>query len=395
MVDPKETKNIGLRGVTVADTKISKVDGEGGNLYYRGYSVLDLAEKSTFEETAFLLLYGTLPDSEQLNKFKDELALERDVPDLVVHTLQERPKTSSLMNILQAVVCLLADHDWRIEDESKDANYSKAIQIIAKIPTIVAYWDRIKNSLPIIEPRRDLSLASNFLYMLKGEEANEQVARDMDVCLILHADQTFNASTFSAREIASTRAHIFAAVSGAIGALSGELHGGANRKVMEMLLKLKHEEDLDGWVRRELEKGGKIFGMGHAVYKTWDPRAKVLMPMSKRIGEINGDTSYYDLAVRLMEATQRQFKEFKGVDIFPNVDYFSAPAYYMMGIGVHMNTALFTMSRAAGWCAHVIEEKFAEAQPKPALYRPKAEYIGNYCGPEGCKFVPIDQRGKE
>lgn len=385
-------KNIGLRGITVADTKISKVDGQEGLLYYRGYSILDLAENATFEETAYLLLYGTLPSEKRLKAFEEELALERDIPDLVLHTLQERPKAANIMNVLQAIVPMLADHDWRSGDDSKSSNYSKAIQLIAKFPTIVAYWDRVRKNKPIVRPNPDLSHAANFLYMLHGEVPDEETARDFDICLVLHADHTFNASTFAAREVASTRAHIFAAVSAGVGALSGELHGAANTRVMETLLKVHEPEKAEEYVKQALESGGKIYGMGHAVYKTWDPRAKILGPMSKRLGELKGDTRWYEISERIIDATQKEFKKLKGIDIYPNVDFFSASVYYTMGIDVHLNTALFAMSRVAGWCAHIIEEKFAEAQPKPALYRPKAEYIGNYCGPEGCVYEPIENR---
>jgi len=392
MVESAETKNIGLRGITVADTKISKVDGAAGLLYYRGYSILDLAENSTFEETANLLLYGDLPNRRYLKIFDRILKGNRDIPEDLKHTLRERPAGAGIMNVLQAAIPLLADHDPRAGDDSKTANYDRAIQLIAKLPTIVAYRDRVRRGLPPVEPRQDLSHAANFLYMLNGKEPDPGAARDFDVCLVLHADHTFNASTFSAREVASTRASMYAAASAAVGALSGDLHGGANTRVMEMLLKIGKPEDVDSWVKNELEGGGKIFGMGHAVYKTWDPRAKVLGPMCKRLGEAAGDTKWYDLSTKVMEAAQREMKQLKGVDIYPNVDFFGASVYYQLGIPVELNTAMFALSRIAGWCAHVIEEKFAEAQPKPALYRPRAEYIGNYCGPEGCVFKPLKDR---
>jgi citrate synthase len=180
-----------------------------------------------------------------------------------------------------------------------------------------------------------------------------------------------------------------------VGALSGALHGGANTRVMEMLMEIGGVDKADAYVRQKLESGDVIFGMGHAVYKTYDPRMYVLQPMSERLGKRTGNTLWYDMSMRIMESTQKIFRELKGKEIYPNVDFFSASVYEYMGIEPHLFTPLFALSRVAGWCAHVIEEKFAEAQPKPALYRPLAEYIGNYCGPEGCVFIPMDQRGKE
>lgn len=392
MPHANETKNIGLRGITVADTKISKVEGEKGTLLYRGYNILDLAEHSNFPETAFLLMSGRLPVAEELRHFNSQLTLNRDLPDMMVHNMQERPATAATMDVLQSSISLLADYDADPRDDSRDAYYDRAMNLIAKLPTIVAYWERIRHQLPIVRPRTDLNHAANFLHMLLGEEPHKDTAKDLDTCLVLHADHSFNASTFAAREVASTRASMYAAVSAACGALSGELHGGANTKVMEMLQKIGAVASVDNYVSTQLESGGKVFGMGHAVYKTYDPRMYVLQPMSKRLGERLNNTLWYDMSVAIMESTQKHFKRIKGADIYPNVDFFSASAYYYMGIPPHLFTPMFALSRVAGWCAHVIEERFAEAQPKPQLYRPLAEYIGNYCGPEGCVYQSLENR---
>jgi len=393
MAETIGTKNIGLRGITVADTKISKVEGDKGNLYYRGYNILDLAKNSTFEETAYLLIHGRLPQAEELRHFSSQMILNRDLPDMMVHNMQERPSTANTMDVLQSAVSLLADYDADARDETKDGNYDRAMNLIAKLPTIVAYWERIRHQLPIVRPRTDLTHSGNFLYMLHGEAPHADTARDLDIALVLHADHTFNASTFAAREVASTRAHMYAAVSAACGALSGELHGGANTRVMEMLLMIGDMDNVEDYVRNALEGGDKVFGMGHAVYKTYDPRMYVLQPMSQRLGQRLKNTLWYDMSVAIMESTQKHFKRLKGADIYPNVDFFSASAYYYMGIPPHLFTPIFALSRVAGWCAHVVEEKFAEAQPKPQLYRPHAEYIGNYCGDEGCVYEPMSQRG--
>ena len=269
---------------------------------------------------------------------------------------------------------------------------AKAIRLIAKFPTIVAAWDRIRKGLAPLKPEPSLSHAANFLYLLKGETPDPETARDFDVCLILHADHTFNPSTFAAREVASTRAHIYASVTAALGALSGELHGGANARVMETLLEIGDEEKVHPWVIRRLDDGKRVMGMGHAVYKTDDPRAIVLRPMSERLGKRFGESKWYEMTHRVEMVTKDEFKKRKGKGIYPNVDLYSASVYHMMGIDQDLFTPVFAIARISGWAAHIIEEKYAEAQPKPMLYRPKADYVGKYCGPESCEYVPIGDR---
>jgi citrate synthase len=227
--------------------------------------------------------------------------------------------------------------------------------------------------------------------MLRGTEPSTEEARVMDICLILHAEHSFNASTFAAREIASTRAHMYACISGATGALSGELHGGANVQVMKMLLEIADPSKAEKWVTGRLQSGGRIMGMGHAVYRTTDPRADILAGLSEKIsGEKNN--KWYKITAKVEETTKRWMLENKRQAIYPNVDLYSASVYYSMGIPMDLNTPIFAVSRIVGWAAHVIEEKFAEAAPKPALYRPKAVYIGRYCGPMGCEYLPLTSR---
>jgi len=230
---------------------------------------------------------------------------------------------------------------------------------------------------------------------MQGRKPDPEINRDLDVCLVLHADHTFNASTFACREVVSTRAHMYAGVAAGVGALSGSLHGGANARVMEMLMKLESEKDIAGWVKRQLEQGQKIMGMGHAVYKTTDPRAKILREMSRLLGEKLGQSKWYDLSVRVEEAALAEFARRGKTTLKPNVDFYSASVYHMMGIPRDMMTPLFAISRIAGWCSHIIEEKFSEAQDKPALYRPESEYVGNYCGMMGCSYEPIEARKPE
>ncbi|HMK32420.1 MAG TPA: citrate/2-methylcitrate synthase [Nitrosopumilaceae archaeon] len=385
-----QTKNIGLRNIEVADTKISAIDGVNGKLIYRGYDVLDLVKKSTYEETACMLLNDDLPSKTVLSEFNDKIIASRTIPEGLEKILEDMPKTANPIDVLQSSVAALAAYDDEKLDD-RHTNYNRAINLISKLPIIVACWDRIRNGKKTIQPSKDLGHAANFLYILTGDIPDAEFARIFDICLILHAEHSFNASTFAAREVSSTRAHMYAAVSAAIGALSGELHGGANFQVMKMLLDIKMEDKVDPWIKERLAKNKKIMGMGHAVYKTFDPRAEVLRELSKRLAEKTGEP-WYKITKKVEDVTAEEMKKIKGSDIFPNVDLYSASTYYMLKIPTDLNTPIFAISRVAGWTAHIIEEKFAEAAPKPMLYRPKAVYVGKYCGPSGCEYIPLEKR---
>ena len=385
-----ETKNIGLRGIEVADTKISNIDGEKGRLIYRGYDILDLTENSTFEETAYLLLYDKLPNKPQLDEFNSKLLEARYIPKQMQKNMGNWRKDADPMDMLQAFVSALAGY-YDEEFSNKDASYDKAINLIAKVPTIVASWQRIRNGLEIVDPDSSLSHAANFLYMMSGEKPDPAVEKIFDTCLILHADHTFNASTFTARQVASTRAHMYSASSAAIGALSGELHGGANTEVMKMLLEIKEIDKVQPWIKEKMGQGERIMGMGHAVYRTYDPRAQVLKELSRKLADKTNEP-WFDMTEKIETSTISEMKIQKDKDIYPNVDLYSASIYYMLKIPVDLNTPIFAISRVVGWAAHIIEEKFAEAAPKPALYRPKATYIGKYCGPDGCEYKTLDLR---
>jgi citrate synthase len=385
-----ETKNIGLRGIEVADTRISNIDGEKGKLIYRGFDILDLTKNSSFEETAYLLLHDELPTKEQLTEFKTKLVEARFIPKQMQANMGNWRKDADPMDMLQAFVSALAGY-YDEEFSTKESSYDKAINLISKTATIVASWHRIRNGLPIVDPDPSLGHAGNFLYMMFGEKPDPEIEKIFDVCLILHADHTFNASTFTARQVASTRAHIYSAASAAIGALSGELHGGANYEVMKMLLEIGSIEKVEPWIKEKMQKGERIMGMGHAVYKTYDPRAQVLKELSRKLAKKTGDP-WFDITEKVETTTISEMKEQKGRDIYPNVDLYSASLYYMLKIPMDLNTPIFAVSRVVGWAAHIIEEKFAEAAPKPALYRPKAVYVGKYCGPEGCEYKTLDLR---
>jgi citrate synthase len=394
----KETvsiKNTGLRGVTVADTKISFIGGVQGILIYRGFRIEELAEKSTYLETAYLLLNGDLPSSDKLSDFSKEIFDYSMLPDYIIECLRKLPVKSDPMDVLQASVPMLAMDDPDLSSDSRHANERMAARLIARLPSVVAAWHRIRNGLDPLLPDPDLSHAANFLWMLHGQKPDEQTARDLDCCLILHADHTFNASTFACREVCSTKAHMYAAVTAGIGALSGSLHGGANMRVMGMLLELQNEPDIEKWVRNQIDSGKKIMGMGHAVYKTMDPRAKYLKDMATRLAATSGVETWDRLSKTIERVALEEFNSRGKNEIRPNVDFFSAPVYHMMGIERDIFTPIFAISRIAGWCSHIIEEKFGEAQEKPMLYRPEAQYVGNYCGLMGCVYDPVNNRVTE
>jgi citrate synthase len=389
---PSPIKDTGLRNVVIASTKISNVVGDQGKLIYRGYSIGDLAEFAAFEEVIHLLLYERLPSNSELVDFKARLKQERGIPSTVVDAMKTCPKTSLPMDVLQAAVPLLANHDGDVESDDRAAAERMGVRLIAKLPTVLAVWHRIKEGKAILDPLDELDHAANFLYMFFGEKPSDEAVRFFDACLVMHAEHSFNASTFAAREIASTRAHIYAAVAGAIGSLSGALHGGANTRVMKMLKEIGDIENVEDYVTRQLDSGGKIMGLGHAVYDTDDPRALILAPMSRQMGEKIGDTRWYEISRALEEKAKAAFKERKGKDIFANVDFYSASLYHTMGFPMEMFTPIFAISRVTGWVAHVMEEQFGGAAQKPMLYRPESEYVGDYCGPEECSWEPIEKR---
>ena len=392
MEECKPVLNTGLRGVVIADTRICEVDGANGRLIYRGYLVQDLAENASFEEVSFLLLYEKLPDKDELEEFKRQLAADRALPPDVIAAMKTRPKEALPMDVLQAVVPMLANHDPDIRDQSREAVLRMATRLIAQFGTIIAAWDRIRNNKEPVAPSPDLDHAANFLYMLSGEIPEDEVARYLDKALVLHAEHSFNASTFAAREVASTRAHIYAAVSAAVGSLSGDLHGGANTRVMEMLFKIGSPEAVKDYVNQEFDAGRVIFGLGHAVYDTDDPRAYIVAAMSKAMEEKIGKTRWYEISALLEKTGKAEFRKRKNRDIYVNVDFYSGSLYLSLGIPVDLFTPAFAIARISGWCAHVIEEQFAGAAPKPMLYRPESEYVGDYCGPDVCEFTPMDDR---
>ena len=371
----------GLRGVVAATTSIGDVNGEKGELIYQGVNIHDLATKSTFEEVVFLLWNGRLPKRAELDELKKELAKTYELPWQIVELIRgicvRVPPHFEPMDALRTVISALAMFDEESRDLSRAASIRVATRLTARFPTVVAAMDRARNNLDPVAPNPSLDIATNFLYMLKGEMPDEFDAHVLDVALVLQADHELNASTFTARVVAGTLADMYSAVTAALGALSGPLHGGANTAIMKILLEIGSIDRVESYVKEALAKKKKIMGFGHAVYRTEDPRATHLRRFSKEMGERKGDTKWYDMTAKLEEVMKRE----KG--LLPNVDAYSASTYYMMGIPLDLYTPIFAISRISGWTAHILEQ-YADNK----LIRPRAEYIG----PRNVPYVPIDER---
>ena len=382
------TEDTGLRGVLAATSRISWVNGEAGTLLYRGYTIEDLARYSSFEEVCYLLMNDRLPSADQLDSFSQELASNRDLPPGMLDAMCAQPLDTTPMAMLSAMTSLLSGTCPDRDDESPEANRRKAIRIIAVMPTIVAAWKRLRGGLEPLSPDPDLPHAANFLYMIWGDEQSDTMDHFLDVALILQADHGFNASTFTTRVVASTRASMYSAVAAGIGALSGPLHGGANAQVMRNLIDVNDPDSVEEWVAEQFKHGNRVSGMGHAVYNTIDPRAAILQRMAQRIMEDRPEFRWYEMTERMVMATQEHFRSAKGKEIYPNIDMYTASMYHAMGIEADFYPAVFAMARSAGWTAHVLEEKFPPSPVKPVLYRPVCRYVGD----TDRHYVPLDKR---
>ena len=368
----------GLEDVVATTSHICDLDGKLGKLTYYGVDIHDLARYSTFEETAYLLWHGVLPTRSQLSAIMSEMQANRELPQEIIDLMHSFPKTTAPMDVLRTTVSALSPFDIKPEDKSQEANYRRAVHLTAIMPTIVATWDHLRNGREPVAPLSDKNQATNFLYMLKGKMPDEYMAHVLDVVLILQADHELNASTFTARVVAATLADMYAAVTAAIGALSGPLHGGANEQVMKMLQRIGDVNNAEPYIRNALEHKERVMGFGHRVYRTEDPRATHLRAMSEELGKHTGDTHWYEIS-RIVEENVKEQKHLNC-----NVDFYSASVYYMMGFPIDLNTPIFACSRTSGWTAHVLEQ-YANNR----LIRPRAEYIG----PKVTEYVPIDQRG--
>ncbi|MFX1457559.1 MAG: citrate/2-methylcitrate synthase [Promethearchaeota archaeon] len=372
----------GLIGIYVDESYITYIDGSNGQLYYRGYPLNELVNESSFEEVAYLLIYGKLPLKREFETFKDELIKERNIPDSVLTILKSYPRNTTRIELLRTSVSALSLYDPDDYDYSEEANIRKGIRIIAKIPTVLAFSHRIQSNLPLVEPSEDLSHACNYYYMMTGQVPNNEFTRYFDKILICHMDHSINSSTFSCRVTVSTLSDIYSGITSAIGTLRGPLHGGANERVMNAFLgEIKTKANVIPWAKAKLENKEKIMGFGHRVYRTWDPRARILRDISKELwsnpeivekipdlehekhkGEIDNIYEMTEILTEFMIKTKK---------IYPNVDLYSAGALHVLGIPTTLFTPLFAASRSAGWLAHAIEQLSDNK-----LIRPRLRYIG-------------------
>jgi citrate synthase len=365
----------GLEDIVATDSSICFLDGKEGRLVYQGYDIHDLAKFSTFEETVFLLWNGRLPQRAELDELNKQLRENREIPEDVIKMMRLLPKTSDPMEVLRTAVSMLGVLDPDDKKNDRDANIRKATRLTAQFPTVIAHWDNLRNGKEPIKPKKEGSLAANFLYMLTGKQPDEYHAHVMDVALILHADHELNASTFAGRVAAATLTDMHSAVTAAIGALKGPLHGGANQEVIKMLLEIKETSNVEPYITKAFAEHKKIMGFGHRVYKTEDPRAFWLRQMSEKLGRDSGELKWFDMSKKIEEMVMNEKK------LYCNVDFYSASVYYMLGIPVDLFTPIFAISRVSGWTAHILEQ-----YSNNRLIRPRAEYVG----PSKLSYVGID-----
>ncbi len=374
---PTTATTEGLEDVVAGTTAICTVDGINGRLIYRGYDIRDLGEHASFEEVMALLWRGDLPTRPALDALNKDLRSSRALPAPILERLQSYPKQALPLHVLRTVISSAALDDPDVEDMSPEASYRKAVRLTNLCAATVAGWHRLRQGKDIVPPDPQLSHAANFLYMLNGEKPSDVFERTMDVALTLHADHEFNASTFAAKVTAATLSDMHSAITSAVGALKGPLHGGANEGVITMLQAIGSPDRTEAHVMDLLAKKQRIMGFGHRVYRVEDPRAVFLRRMSRQLGEQMGDMKWYEMSEKVREVVKRE----KGLEV--NVDFYSASTYYVMGIPTDLFTSVFAVSRVVGWTAHVMEQ-YAHNR----LIRPRGEYIG----PMDRKWVPIEQR---
>jgi len=370
----------GLDDIYVKETTICLVDGEKGRLLYRGYDIRDLAKHSTFEETVFILIHGRLPRREELDELRADLAAARPITKEMVRLLKEMPKDAPPIDVLRTAISYLSNFDAERDDASRDANMRKTQRLIAAFPTIVAAFHRVRQGQRAIKPNPKLGLAADFMRMLTGKRPDKLSARVMDVALILHADHSMNASSFAATVAASTLADLYSAIVAAIATLKGPLHGGANEAALKTMLAVGKPERAEEYVMDTLRNKGKIFGFGHRVYKTYDPRAIILRDYSRQLAERSGQMDLFQVAEIMQETVVR---ELKAKQIYPNVDFYSGLVYHLLGLPPDLFTPIFAVSRISGWTAHVMEYWQDNRLVRPLDY---------YVGPTEAPYVPIDRR---
>jgi citrate synthase len=368
----------GLEGIVATSSQICFIDGDQGVLSYFGFNIHTLAENATFEETIYLLWNGKLPTRGQLDELKASLVAERELPPQVEEFLRTVPKDVLPMDVVRTAVSMLSLYDPLARDNSTEASVKKAVKLMARISTIVTSFDRLRKGEAVVPGDPTLGYAANFLYTLNGTKPDEVMERVFDIALILHADHELNASTFAARVTAATLSDIYSAVTSAIGALKGPLHGGANEDVIRLLLATSSPDDAVRVVKQNLDNKIKIAGFGHRVYKTLDPRAIHLKKLSEELGKRTGQSELFEKSSRVEQTVH----DLKGLNA--NVDFYSASTYYSLGIPVDLFTPIFAVSRMSGWTAHVLEQ-----YRNNRLIRPRAEYLG---APDGQTWIGIESR---
>lgn len=381
-METKPTYAKGLEGVIAAESSICKIDGEAGKLYYLGYSIADLVAHCSFEEVTYLLLYGELPNKRQLDSFTIRMRAGRELPEPVIEMIRTFPEDAHPMELLQSVISYLSSYVEHRIHHGPTCNCRDTLRQLAEIATVIATLHRFREGKEYVPPRKDLSHGANFLYMLRGEEPDPVEGEIMDKALILHAEHSLNASTFTARVVASTMSTCYCSISAAMGALYGSLHGGANERVMKMVDAIGSKDNVASWVNDALERKQKIMGMGHRVYRAKDPRSIIIEQYLDQLSEMKGDTTYRDI-LKEIERVFRERMEDKGKPIYPNVDFFSGAVYRLLGIPSVLFTPIFAMARASGWLSHILEQRADNR-----IFRPKALYMGS----EGRVVKPIEER---
>ena len=372
----------GLEGVIAAESEICQIDGVNGKLYYRGYSIEDLAKYSSFEETTYLLLYEALPSNTELEEFTARCRQCRDLPRAIQDMIRHFPSAGSPMELLQSVISYLSSTVEHKIQHSAMCNCRQTLHQISQILTVLATYQRFKEGRAYLESRPDLSPGANFLYLLRDQEPPADEGRIFDKCLLLHAEHGFNASTFTARVVASTYSTCYCSISAAIGALAGFLHGGANERVMNMVDEIGTKENIEPWLDKALGEHRKVMGMGHRVYKAKDPRAIIMERFLDELLEKQGGHKLYEFLKQLEKSFSARMDK-KGKPVYPNVDFFSGAVYTLLGIPRYLFTPIFAAARSAGWLAHILEQR-----KDNRLFRPRALFKG----PDPRPYVPIENR---
>jgi citrate synthase len=373
----------GLEGIVADETRICRLDGQNGKLYYRGYSIDEMARRSDFEEVTYLLLYEELPTAAQLDEWRRRMRASRGIPAEIRDMIRAFPRGAHPMQLLQSVVAYLSSYVEHTIHHSSTCNCRQTLHQVVQAASVVATYKRFSEGAAYVEPRQDLSHGANFLYMMRGTEPEEYEGRIMDRCLVLHAEHEFNASTFTARVVASTMSTCYCSISAAMGALFGSLHGGANEKVLDMVEEVGDKKNVGAWMDKALAEKRKVMGMGHREYKVKDPRSYVMEESLREISEKKRDWRYYEV-LKEIETQFRERMEEKGKPLYPNVDFFSGAVYSLLGIPKLLFTPVFAMARVAGWLAHILEQR----EHGNRIYRPESLYKG----PEERQYVPVSER---